>query len=299
MESCSYYLELLSLSLDDSLTPKQQADLQHHLDQCPECRLLAQQLTEIHSELSAWEDQPVPEGFTQQVMDQIRTPDTPKNIIPLWKRPQFKAIGSLAACALLCVGVWSSGLFSGGTAMDSTEAMRAPAAAAPAGEAAPAAEPASAAPEAPAAPSGSASYSYQAKSEAAFDSVLADQAPAEPTLPAPTALEQKSPESKLTSSGVIVSETSAPLLSLQRGLPDDITLMEMAAQAVGTAPGTLYLAQALPAELEDYGTWYTAQGMMFFLFDPLPGQSEQQTLTNAAEYQVGQGEQPLVLLIIE
>lgn len=124
MESCDRYLELLSQSLDGPLSELEQRALQAHLEVCPDCRLLAQQLSQIHGELSTWEDHPVPEGFTQGVMDQIRAlNDTPKNIVPLWKRPQFKALGSIAACAVLCLGLWGSGLLSGSTAMDGTAEM--------------------------------------------------------------------------------------------------------------------------------------------------------------------------------
>ena len=273
MDSCSYYLELLSQSLDQPLSLQEQAALQAHLDQCPDCRLLAQQLTQIHSELSAWEDQEVPEGFTQGVMDQVRALDTPKNIIPLWKRPQFKAVGSLAACAVLCLGLWSSGLFSGSASMDSSLCMDVPAGAG----------------AAQGAPNVPAPAAFQMTGES--DIVFSDQA-------APQT-EDLAVENEAVSYDAISAPASTPMLKSQSSVPNEASLLALAAQAVGVTPGTLLLVGALPDELAVCGTWHDADGMMFFLFDTLPSQSEQQTLLDAASDRIGQDPHPLVLLIIE
>lgn len=110
MAECTYYLELMGQSLDDELTQDGQHSLMAHLESCPDCRLQYQQLCEIHSAFSSWEEQEVPEGFSRGVMEQIRQLDSPSGqktkIIPFWKRPQIKALGSIAACAALCLGLW-------------------------------------------------------------------------------------------------------------------------------------------------------------------------------------------------
>jgi len=270
MNSCSYYLELLSQSLDQPLSPAEQADLQSHLDQCPDCRLLAQQLTQIHSELSVWEEQEVPEGFTQRVMDQIRALDTPKNIIPLWKRPQFKAVGSLAACAALCLGLWGSGLFSAGsTAMDGAAVLSA--------------SPTSETAQAPA----PAAFQMTSASSTA-NTAVDDLSSAEPA----------AQESAVMDTAAQLPAAQAPMLKTERAAtPQDEDLVALAAQAVGVTPGTLLLMDQLPQELAHYGAWFDAQGLRFFLFEILPSQSEQQALFETASRQIGQVDQPLIVLI--
>lgn len=109
MEACEYYQQLMSQSLDGALSPREQQTLEGHLAQCAQCRSLYRQLQQIHSALSEWEEQPVPDGFTQGVMARVRALEqqpAPANVIPLHRRPAFRALGSLAACAVLCLGLW-------------------------------------------------------------------------------------------------------------------------------------------------------------------------------------------------
>ncbi len=109
MANCEFYLELMSQSLDGELSQQAHQALKEHLNQCADCRFLYQQLQEVHCQLSSLEKQEVPEGFAQGVMDRVRTLEqqsTQPKIIPLLKRPQFRALGSIAACALLCLGIW-------------------------------------------------------------------------------------------------------------------------------------------------------------------------------------------------
>ena len=107
MAECAYYLELMSQSLDGQLNQTNQARLQEHLEHCPDCRVVYGQLREIHDELSSWQEQEVPEGFAQGVMERIREAESPaQKVIPLWKHPRIRALGSVAACAALCLGLW-------------------------------------------------------------------------------------------------------------------------------------------------------------------------------------------------
>jgi predicted anti-sigma-YlaC factor YlaD len=91
MERCRSYQELLSLSLDQPLTPADQNALDRHLSQCSQCRALSRQLGQIHNELALWPEEDVPAGFADGVMDRIRADAAPK-VVPLWKRPQIKAL---------------------------------------------------------------------------------------------------------------------------------------------------------------------------------------------------------------
>ena len=111
MEHCDRFLALISQALDEPLSLEDQQALDGHLAQCPQCRELKQQLEEIQDELGAWQEQEVPDGFAQGVMDRIRALERPSsNLVPFWKRPQVRALGSLAACVLICVGVMRAGL---------------------------------------------------------------------------------------------------------------------------------------------------------------------------------------------
>lgn len=111
MERCERFLDLISLSLDGQLTQQEQQALDEHLSQCPDCRALLAELSNIHDSFSAFEAQDVPEGFTAGVMDRVREYENSKKVIPLWKNPQLRVWGSLAACAVLCVGLMRSGMF--------------------------------------------------------------------------------------------------------------------------------------------------------------------------------------------
>ena len=105
MADCAFYLELMSQGLDGQLSPEGEGSLKRHLDDCDQCRLIHRQLCEIHEELSGWEEAEVPDGFTQRVMERIRGLDTR----PAPKRAPLRVLrtlGPVAACAMLCVGLW-------------------------------------------------------------------------------------------------------------------------------------------------------------------------------------------------
>lgn len=107
MVSCEYFLELLSAGLDGELTAEEERELSGHLASCPECRELAARLTAVHAAFPQLEEIPAPEGFAAGVMDRIRAEEKGKTkVIPLFRRPQFRAAAGLAACALLCVGLY-------------------------------------------------------------------------------------------------------------------------------------------------------------------------------------------------
>ena len=98
--ACQHYYELISQRLDGELTWEEEQELESHLADCPSCRALAEQLSGLHEDFSALEEIPAPEGFVQGVMDRIRMEET-KKVIPLYRRPQFKAGAGLAACLVL------------------------------------------------------------------------------------------------------------------------------------------------------------------------------------------------------
>ena len=105
---CQRCCELLSARLDGELTGEEERELEAHLKECPGCRTLAEQLSGLHEDFSALEEVPAPQGFAQGVMDRIRAEEQ-KKVIPLFRRPQFKAVAGLAACLVLCAGLYGAG----------------------------------------------------------------------------------------------------------------------------------------------------------------------------------------------
>ena len=111
MERCERYTALLSVRLDEELTEQEERELGAHLAVCPACRALESQLAAIHSAFPQVEEVPAPEGFAQGVMDRVRASESAKpKVIPLFRRPQFKALAGMAACLALCLGVYQAGL---------------------------------------------------------------------------------------------------------------------------------------------------------------------------------------------
>lgn len=105
---CDRYLELLSLRLDGVLTEAGERELEEHLTACPDCRAAGAQLAALQGAFSELEEGEAPEGFAQGVMDRIRAEEKPK-VVPLFKRPQVRALAGLAACLVLAVGLYGGG----------------------------------------------------------------------------------------------------------------------------------------------------------------------------------------------
>ena len=111
MEGCEFWLEQLSARLDGELTSEEERELERHLVQCPDCRALSEQLEALSAGLQDLEEIPAPEGFVQGVMERIAGE---KKVIPLFRRPQVRALAGLAACAVLCIGLYGAGKWNSG-----------------------------------------------------------------------------------------------------------------------------------------------------------------------------------------
>ena len=105
--SCDKYLELLSARLDGVLTGEEERELETHLAVCPGCRAAGAQLAALQGAFPELEEVSAPEGFARGVMDRIREETSPK-VIPLFKRPQVRALAGLAACLVLAVGLYGA-----------------------------------------------------------------------------------------------------------------------------------------------------------------------------------------------
>lgn len=107
MNPCGKFVERISAKLDGQLTAEEERELEAHLAVCPACRALESQLAAIHAAFPQIEEVSTPEGFVDRVMDQIRAREGQgAKVAPLFKRPQIQALASLAACAVLCVGLY-------------------------------------------------------------------------------------------------------------------------------------------------------------------------------------------------
>ena len=105
--ACDKYLELLALRLDGPLSVEEERALEFHLNACPDCRAAGAQLAALQGAFPELEEVSAPEGFARGVMDRIREEARPK-VIPLFKRPQVRALAGLAACLVLAVGLYGA-----------------------------------------------------------------------------------------------------------------------------------------------------------------------------------------------
>lgn len=110
---CSQYVQMLSARMDGALSDREVQALEAHLAACPACRARASQLAAMHDTLKALEEIPAPEGFAQGVMDRIRAQEAAeKKIVSRFRRPQVRALAGLAACLILCAGIYQAGISS-------------------------------------------------------------------------------------------------------------------------------------------------------------------------------------------
>lgn len=105
MNSCEQYRQAISLSLDGMLSREEEAALRAHLGQCPHCRADYALLQAASEALREEGETQAPPQLLPQVMDEIRRQSAPR-VIPLWRRPQIRALGALAACAVICIGLY-------------------------------------------------------------------------------------------------------------------------------------------------------------------------------------------------
>ena len=106
--SCERAWELLSQQLDEPLSPQEKQELEEHLAACPSCRKDKEELEQLDQALRNLGEIQAPADFTQRVMAQVQQTQSKPKVIPLWCRPQVRALAGLAACALLCIGIYRS-----------------------------------------------------------------------------------------------------------------------------------------------------------------------------------------------
>lgn len=97
--NCDKYLDLISARLDGELTAQEEADLTAHLQTCPACRAIAEDITGLHSALSSMGEADTPPELSQTVMANIKAERRQL-------RRAFRQLTGIAACLALFVGVW-------------------------------------------------------------------------------------------------------------------------------------------------------------------------------------------------
>ena len=101
-------------------------EVAEHQACCPSCRDLFEELKELRAGFETLPEPDPPEGFAQGVMDHIRAEEKPR-VIPLFKRPQVRALAGLAACLVLVAGLvtYNANMLLGiGLMLSSTEVPR-------------------------------------------------------------------------------------------------------------------------------------------------------------------------------
>ncbi len=98
--NCDDVLEWVSASVDGALTPDEAARLQAHLDQCPRCRALQEQLIQIHRACGEMDDPP-PADLPARILARLPAQRPAAKTHP-WRRWGAMA----AALALVTLGAW-------------------------------------------------------------------------------------------------------------------------------------------------------------------------------------------------
>lgn len=299
MEHCQRFIGLISQSLDQALSSQDQQALDQHLAECLQCRELAWQLKQLQQELDRWPEQEVPEGFAEGVMQRVRAAAPAQKTIPLWKRPQVRALGSLAACALLCVGLVRFGLGRPDKSAVLSRSASVPTVIAADGESA-------AAPQA----------LEESLDSSGYPASVSGQTLPTPAAPEDEAILQKESDLSALSSGseaIFPSDSAAGDSTLYDPLPGTYSiesrstssdpfscgeLLRSVAEALGEEPGALLVTEAIPPELEDMGVWYaTQEGRSILVLENAPEDELYQTLVQNALLFLEEGEGAFALLL--
>ena len=109
MRSCEEFELLANLAVDEEATLEELAELNAHLETCPDCRAYFEDIKHIHG-VFAHEEITAPEGLARRVMDRVREteqerPAEKKKVIPF---PHWRRWAALAACCAVAVlSVWA------------------------------------------------------------------------------------------------------------------------------------------------------------------------------------------------
>lgn len=105
MTACREFREWMSASLDQALAPSEQARLDSHLAECPECRAAWKEVQWVHSQLKDLEKVEPPPWLASKIMAKIRAEAAPQPsfwqrfIHPIVMKPQLQVASILLLAA--------------------------------------------------------------------------------------------------------------------------------------------------------------------------------------------------------
>ena len=105
MLTCEDALERMSQALDGPLPWEARQALEEHLESCTECRAAYEALFQMEDALREIGETPAPAELSARVMEQIQAAPACRPV-PRWKRAGWRNLAGLAACAVLCLGLW-------------------------------------------------------------------------------------------------------------------------------------------------------------------------------------------------
>ena len=105
MLTCEEALERMSQALDGPLPLEARQALEEHLESCPECRAAYEALFQMEDALREIGETPAPAELSARVMEQIHAAPARRSA-PRWNRAGWRNLAGLAACAVLCLGLW-------------------------------------------------------------------------------------------------------------------------------------------------------------------------------------------------
>ena len=107
MLTCEDALERMSQALDGPLPLEERQALEEHLESCPECRAAYEALFQMEDALREIGETPAPAELSARVMEQIQAEAAPaRRPASRWNRAGWRNLAGLAACAVLCLGLW-------------------------------------------------------------------------------------------------------------------------------------------------------------------------------------------------
>ena len=113
MGACGKYRDQISAYLDGALTGEERRALLSHLDVCGDCRAYLADQAAIRAALAELET-PAPEGFAARVMERIQAEEKSAPEKKVLSFPGWRRWAALAACcAVVCLGIFGSGIWRG------------------------------------------------------------------------------------------------------------------------------------------------------------------------------------------
>ena len=104
--TCHEFEEKINPYLDHLLDPEEAGQVEAHMEACPDCKRLYQQLSKVIASLRSLEDEPLPEDFEEALHEKLAAGTVQR---PRWKRVSLWG-GVAAALVVLVSGLWGMGL---------------------------------------------------------------------------------------------------------------------------------------------------------------------------------------------